>query len=656
MLGLLAKIFIKDYQYTGNPSVQSKYITLSGALGLFFNVILFLGKLAVGLISGSIALVSDAFNNLSDCLTSIIAILGSWVSNMPADERHPYGHGRLEYVASFVVALVIMFVGFELFKESIISIRNPEPKVFTKAAIAILVVSNLIKVYMYYYNHRLAIKINSSLNQGVAKDSINDVIASSGILAAGIISNVTGFNLDGYAGLIISFFVFKTGWDFAFSTVSILLGEKPDEELIENIGKEIMKGQYVMGYHDLEVHDYGRGMRMGSVDVEIPANLSLLKAHNIIDKIERNILIKYGVTMAIHKDPRIEPTDGAYHTQVLEVIRVEDCVPCLEKAAEIIKNSGLVAIPTETVYGLAGNGLDSDAVEKIFQVKGRPSDNPMILHIGKVEDLYPLVEEVPKEAQGLIDLWPGPLTLIFKKSQMVPDIVTGGGDTVAVRMPDNEIAREIINLSGYPLAAPSANLSGRPSPTNAHDVYSDLNGKIQLIIDGGACPIGIESTVVDLSGDKPRILRPGYYGVEKLKGLLPDITYDQSLVDEEAIPKSPGQKYAHYSPKAEMILFSRTREDYSGAIAEEIVQARRAGKKVGVLTFDENLSLYDADVLLSLGREADLSQGAKILFAQLREFDRQGVDIILAEGPEEEGLGFAIMNRMKKAASGNVKY
>ena len=242
-------------------------------------------------------------------------------------------------------------------------------------------------------------------------------------------------------------------------------------------------------------------------------------------------------------------------TEILKIDRENIDTDAIKKAANFIKSGQLVAFPTETVYGLGADGLNDEACRKIFKAKGRPSDNPLILHISHISMLDNLVEEITDKHRKLFELWPGPMTLIFKKSDLIPDAVTAGGDTVAIRFPSDQIARALITEADTPIAAPSANISGRPSPTKARDVYQDMDGIIPVIIDGGESNIGIESTVIDLSGDEPIILRPGFYTYEFLKDILSDMRLDDSLVDSSKIPKSPGQKYKHYAPKAKLRVF-----------------------------------------------------------------------------------------------------
>ena len=325
------------------------------------------------------------------------------------------------------------------------------------------------------------------------------------------------------------------------------------------------------------------------------------------------------------------------------------------EGVQIIKNGGLVAFPTETVYGLGANGLDASAVEKIFIAKGRPQDNPLILHVHSIEQVKELVEEIPEMAEVCMEkFWPGPLTILFKKNSKVPNIITAGLDTVAIRMPKNNIALELIKLANVPIAAPSANISGKPSPTAAEHVREDLSGKIDMIIDGGSTGIGLESTVLDLSGDVPMILRPGGVTLEDLKEIIPQIIQDSSIMKEDVVPKSPGQKYRHYAPKGEMLLFSGEVENIVKAIKGSLEEYIGLGKRIGIMCTDETENLYNEGLVFSLGSRQDYNTIAHNLFKTIRLFDEANVDIILAEGVEESDIGIAIMNRMKKAASGKI--
>lgn len=327
----------------------------------------------------------------------------------------------------------------------------------------------------------------------------------------------------------------------------------------------------------------------------------------------------------------------------------------LQEAADIIKNDGLVVFPTETVYGLGANGLSPKAIRKIFEAKNRPQDNPLILHISDQEQVLDLVKAIPPMAQDCMDMfWPGPLTLIFERSDLVPDEITAGLDTVAIRMPSNPIARKLIATAGVPIAAPSANLSGKPSPTRLSHVLMDMDGKVDLIIDGGETERGIESTVLDVSETPPMILRPGSITKEDLEVLLGEVGQDKSTIDTEAgmVPKSPGQKYKHYAPKAEAILFAGDLENVAKEVNRRIQEEHR---KVAVLATTETKDLYEgADVLIDMGSREHLEEVAKNLYNSLRECDEQEVDIIFVEGFEFHDLGVGIMNRLLKACGGKV--
>ncbi|SHK19816.1 translation factor SUA5 [Geosporobacter subterraneus DSM 17957] len=326
----------------------------------------------------------------------------------------------------------------------------------------------------------------------------------------------------------------------------------------------------------------------------------------------------------------------------------------LQEAANILKRGGTVAFPTETVYGLGANALDQEAVVKIFRAKGRPSDNPLIVHIADFDDINPLVREIPAVAKKLADrFWPGPLTMIFPKSEHVPEGITAGLDTVAIRMPSHGIARALIKLSGVPVAAPSANLSGKPSPTKAAHVIEDLMGKVEMIISGGECVVGLESTVLDISGEVPAILRPGGITLEDLKQVLEAVIVDPALEEKMGtgiVPKSPGMKYTHYAPKAEMMIIDGAAEIVVTKIENLAKEKEKDGLKVGIMATEETKDSYGAACVLSMGsRKAPETIGAK-LFDTLRHFDALGVDLILAEGISRQGVGHAVMNRMLKAA------
>ena len=375
----------------------------------------------------------------------------------------------------------------------------------------------------------------------------------------------------------------------------------------------------------------------------------------------------------------------------------------IEEAAQILKAGGLVAFPTETVYGLGGNGLDKEAARKIYAAKGRPSDNPLILHVSKMKEVYPLVESVPEKAKRLMEsFWPGPLTLILQKSKIVPLESTGGLDTVAIRCPDNALTLELIERAGLPVAGPSANLSGSPSPTEASHVYHDLSGRIEGILDDGAVGIGVESTILDMSTDRPTLLRPGAITLEDLTEVLgekPEIdpTLLGKKMEDGFIPKAPGMKYRHYAPKAEMILFcsleekeSEEKESKKKELEDKTSEKKRSedriseGKeseykvskriaeyleeegrgfpreKIAVFCAEETKHFYqemaekEGIVLKVLGRRDEPLSMTHNLFRILRECDEEGIELILSEGYSEKGIGFALMNRMKKAAGQKI--
>lgn len=326
----------------------------------------------------------------------------------------------------------------------------------------------------------------------------------------------------------------------------------------------------------------------------------------------------------------------------------------LNKAADFIKNGGLVAFPTETVYGLGGDGLNSEAASKIYKAKGRPSDNPLILHINDQKMLHKIVNDVNSMAKKIMTAFcPGPITLILPKSDIVPSSVTGGLNTVAVRMPDNDIARELIRLSNTPIAAPSANISGRPSPTTAQAVYNDLHDRIDMILDGGACHFGVESTIVDCTEDVPIILRPGAITKEMLEELFPVVKIDRAIVGDNVVPKAPGMKYKHYAPKANMILFEGSSAKMVEAIASKMADYEKEGKKVGLVVSYEVAEKLQHENTAIYGNQEDLLTIASEIYECLRFFDDKDVDIILAEGTTDKGIGLAIMNRLHKASGFN---
>ncbi len=329
----------------------------------------------------------------------------------------------------------------------------------------------------------------------------------------------------------------------------------------------------------------------------------------------------------------------------------------LARAADILRRGGVVAFPTETVYGLGANGLDERSVAAIYQAKGRPADNPLILHIANARDVEKLAREIPPCAKLLMDTyWPGPLTIILKRTQVVPDCTTAGLDTVAIRLPASRIARELIHLAGIPVAAPSANTSGRPSPTNAADVRVDMDGRIDAILDAGPCDIGVESTVVDCTTPVPAILRPGGITLEMLQATLGEVRWEKAAhTAENEAPRAPGMKYTHYAPAAPMTLIEGPLGQRQKKIRELAEAALAAGKRVGALVSAETASCLSPSVVTAVyGSQADLKAIGTQLYTALRYFDNHHVDLIFAEGIEEKGLGRAIMNRMRKAAGGQI--
>ncbi|WP_026522573.1 L-threonylcarbamoyladenylate synthase [Butyrivibrio sp. VCB2001] len=329
----------------------------------------------------------------------------------------------------------------------------------------------------------------------------------------------------------------------------------------------------------------------------------------------------------------------------------------LKKAGDIIKEGGLVAFPTETVYGLGGDALNPESSKKIYAAKGRPSDNPLIVHVATMEDVEAIVDEVPEAAYKLAEAyWPGPLTMIMNKNEKVPHETTGGLDTVAIRMPNNEIALELIRQSGGYIAAPSANTSGRPSPTLARYCVEDLSGKIEMIIDGGQVGIGLESTIVDLTSEEPMILRPGYITQDMLKEVLGEVTIDRTIIDAASTekPKAPGMKYRHYAPKGSLTIVQGSQQEVVDYINSKAKEAMAEGKRVGIIGTDATSTLYSADVIKSVGNREDEATIAHELFKVLREFDDENIDIMFSESFDESGIGQAIMNRLLKAAGHNV--
>ena len=327
--------------------------------------------------------------------------------------------------------------------------------------------------------------------------------------------------------------------------------------------------------------------------------------------------------------------------------------------ASIIRKSGLVAFPTETVYGLGADALNPKAVLALFEAKKRPLDNPPIVHVANISDVYRLAEHVPPKADRLMrKFWPGPLTLIFKRSEIVPDVTVAGLDTIAIRMPQHAVALALIRESRCPIAAPSANLAGKPSPTSAQHVFDDLNGRIDAILDSGPTRIGVESTVLDLSVDPPLVLRPGGTPFEALKRVLGDVNLHPFVVAEKELPiektRSPGMRHKHYAPNAQVILVEGAVSPVMATVKSLISTYLLQDKRVGVLATAETAWAYEADVVKSLGSRRNVGAMATNLFRLLREFDEENVDVIIAESVPTEGLGLAVMNRLRKASGYNI--
>jgi L-threonylcarbamoyladenylate synthase len=346
-------------------------------------------------------------------------------------------------------------------------------------------------------------------------------------------------------------------------------------------------------------------------------------------------------------------------TIMLEVNPVELDTTKIQIAADIIQRGGLVAFPTETVYGLGADALNPLAVSALFKAKKRPLDNPPIVHVYRIEEVCDLVGGLPEKASFLIKkFWPGPLTIIFKRSTKVPDVTVAGLDTIAIRMPSHPIALALIKQSNCSIAAPSANLSGRPSPTTAKHVFEDLNGRIDAIIDGGPTEIGIESTVIDISVNPPILLRPGGTPLEELKKVLKNLELHPFVQAEQELPlnqiKSPGMKHKHYAPKAEVILVEGDIKAIIPKINELIKTYRNKNLKIGVLATEQTKGFFKANVVMSLGSRYNLASVAQNLFRLLREIDALGIDVIITESVPSEGLGLAVMNRLRKASGYHI--
>lgn len=345
-------------------------------------------------------------------------------------------------------------------------------------------------------------------------------------------------------------------------------------------------------------------------------------------------------------------------TEIKKITSIRDAGEILAKAGNLLRAGELVAFPTETVYGLGANGLDSAACKKIYQAKGRPSDNPLILHVDSFSMIERIARRISPMAEKIMTAFcPGPITLIMERRDIIPDNITGGLATVGIRMPENDIARAMIKAAGVPIAAPSANISGRPSPTTAKAVARDMLGKIPLILDGGACTFGVESTIVDTTGEMATILRPGAITREMLAELLGEknVALDPALIGKDSVPKAPGMKYKHYAPRAPLTLITGEPAKMLNAFKREIERLTKSGHKVGVIASTE---IIDALPLapaqkVSYGRRGDLKTIAANLYEALRAFDDSDVDALLGEATASDGLGLAIMNRLNKASGFN---
>jgi L-threonylcarbamoyladenylate synthase len=346
-------------------------------------------------------------------------------------------------------------------------------------------------------------------------------------------------------------------------------------------------------------------------------------------------------------------------TLIMKVDAREPEIVKIRIAARVIRRGGTVAFPTETVYGLGADAFNAEAVNEVFVAKKRPPDNPMIVHIATKGEVHKLAKEVPKLAEKLMDLfWPGPLTLVLRRAKAVPDITVAGLDTVAIRMPDNPVALALISESGTSIAAPSANLAGRPSPTAAAHVLEDLAGRIDVVLDAGATRVGVESTVIDMTTDPPQILRPGGITYEELERALGKVTMHPMVMATRRRrlmrARSPGMKHKHYAPNAEVIVVEGKPRAVMKKVQELADLHRGRGKCVGIMATDESQCEYLADVVKSLGSRENPATAARRLYGLLREFDDEGVDVIIAEGTTTKGLGLAVANRLRRASGFNI--
>lgn len=344
-------------------------------------------------------------------------------------------------------------------------------------------------------------------------------------------------------------------------------------------------------------------------------------------------------------------------TQIKKITDIQLDKDAVREAGRILKEGGLVAFPTETVYGLGADALNEKAAEKIYAAKGRPSDNPLIIHITQMDALGRIVSDIPEKAYALAGaFWPGPLTMIFDKAETMPYGTTGGLETVAVRMPDHEIARAVIDAGGGYIAAPSANTSGRPSPTRAEHVMDDLDGKIEMIVDGGDVEIGVESTILDMTVMPPMILRPGAVTKEMLEEILGEVAEDRTLLsaDSKEAPKAPGMKYRHYAPKAELSIVEGKTEQVVETINKLSCEKEEKGSRVGIIGTEETVGKYVCGIVKCIGTRQDEATVASRLYAILREFDGEDVEYIFSESFSGDGIGSAVMNRLLKAAGHHV--
>ena len=346
-------------------------------------------------------------------------------------------------------------------------------------------------------------------------------------------------------------------------------------------------------------------------------------------------------------------------TRIEKISNIKEASAFFAEAGKIIRNGGLVAFPTETVYGLGANGLDADACAKIYEAKGRPSDNPLILHVADRAMIDQAATVTEMAERVLAAFAPGPVTVILPKRDVVPSSVTGGFATVGIRMPDNDIARALIRAAGVPIAAPSANRSGRPSPTTAAAVFADMEGKIPLILDGGPCRFGVESTIVDCTGERAAILRPGAVTREMLAEVLGELA-PPPVVGEKDAPLAPGMMYTHYAPLAPLTLISASRKKKYEAFCAAVREATEKGKRPGVIVSrelaEELATLVPARHIAVYGDAGDVPAMAANLYGSLRYFDDVDVDVLFADTIEEKGLGVAVMNRLKKAAGGRMLF